>query len=171
MVSMFMQRNYRLCGQPCMKHTILIILTSLSFFVSCKKKVEEGYQCNTDLICPAVVCVAYWSNLHFTIVDKTTGRDLLFGSNPSLTAADIKLYRKQNSPYTEVPLYVDNNKKRLYTLQAADTMALQIKNGSLQFLVVKKFCADECCARTAVEIVQEGKLLIANEEKMIRFMF
>ena len=154
-----------------MKHPFLIILASVSLFVSCKKKSEQGYQCKTDLICPAVVCVAYWSNLHFTITDKATGRDLLFGSNPTLTAADIKLYRKQNSPYTEVPVLVDNNKKRLFTLQASDTMALQIKNESLQFLVVKKFCADECCARTAVEIVQEGKILIANEENLIRFRY
>ena len=154
-----------------MKHLLLIILASFSLFVSCKKKSEQGYQCKTDLVCPAVVCVAYWSNLHFTIVDKATGRDLLFGSNPTLTAADIKLYRKQNSPYTEVPVLVDNDKKRLFTLQASDTMALQIKNESLHFLVVKKFCADECCARNAVEIVQEGKLLIANEQKLIRFKY
>lgn len=154
-----------------MKHLPLIILASLSLFVSCKKKAEQGYQCKTDLICAAVVCVAYWSNLHFTVVDKTTGKDLVFGTNPSLTAADIKLYKKQNSPYTEVPVLFDNDKKRLYTLHAADTMALQIKNESLQFLVVKKFCADECCARTAVEVVQEGKLLVANEEKLIRFKY
>lgn len=154
-----------------MKHPFLIILASLSLLVSCKKKSEQGYQCKTDLVCPAVVCVAYWSNLHFTITDKATGRDLLFGSNPTLTAADIKLYRKQNSPYTEVPVLVDNNKKRLYTLHAADTMALQIKNESLQFLVVKKFCADECCARTAVEVKHEGRLLVADEQKLIRFRY
>ena len=154
-----------------MKQPFLIILASLSLLVSCKKKSEQGYQCKTDLVCPAVVCVAYWSNLHFTITDKATGRDLLFGSNPTLTASDIKLYRKQNSPYTEVPVLVDNNKKRLFTLQAADTMALQIKNESLQFLVVKKFCADECCARTAVEVKHEGRLLIADEQKLIRFRY
>lgn len=153
-----------------MKH-LLIIISVLSLFVSCTKKSEQGYQCKNDLVCPAVVCVAYWSNLHFTIVDKATGADLLFGANPTLTAADIKLYRKQNSPYTEVPLLVDNNKKRLFTLQANDTMALQIKNEALQYLLVKKFCADECCARTAVEVRHEGKLLIANDEKIIRFRY
>lgn len=154
-----------------MKYPFLIILASLSLFVSCKKKSEQSYQCKTDLICPAVVCVAYWSNLHFTIVDKATGRDLLFGANPTLTAADIKLYKKQNSPYTEVPVLVDNNKKRLFTLQASDTMALQIKNEALQYLLVKKFCADECCARTAVEVKHEGTLLIADEQKLIRFKY
>ncbi len=153
-----------------MKH-LLIIGSLVSLFVSCKKKAEQGYQCKTDLICPAVVCVAYWSNLHFTITDRATGRDLVFGSNPSLTAADIKLYKKQNSPYTEVPVIFDNDKKRLYTTHAADTMALQIKNEPLQYLLVKKFCADQCCARNAVEIIQEGKLLIANQEKLIRFRY
>lgn len=154
-----------------MKRSLLIILALFSLFVSCKKKSEQGYQCKTDLVCPAVMCIAYWSNLHFTIVDKATGRDLLFGSNASLTAADIKLYKKQNSPYTEVPVLIDNDKKRLYTAQASDTMALQIKDEPLQYLLVKKFCADQCCARNAVEIVQEGKLLIANEEKLIRFRY
>jgi hypothetical protein len=154
-----------------MKHPFLIILASLSLMVSCKKKSEQGYQCKTDLVCPAVVCIAYWSNLHFTITDKATGRDLLFGSNPSLTAADIKLYKKQNSPYTEVPVFVDNDKKRLYTTHASDTMALQIRNEPLQYLLVKKFCADQCCARNAVEVVQEGRLLIADEQKLIRFKY
>jgi hypothetical protein len=154
-----------------MKHPFLIILASLGLFVSCKKKSEQGYQCKTDLICPAVVCVAYWSNLHFSITDKATGRDLVFGSSPSLTAADIKLYRKQNSPYTEVPVVFDNDKKRLYTTHAADTMALQIKNEPLQYLLVKKFCADQCCARNAVEVKHEGRLLIADEEKLIRFRY
>lgn len=155
-----------------MKHPFLIILASLSLFVSCKKKSEQqGYQCKNDVICTAIVCVAYWSYLHFTITDKVTGSDLLFGSSPTLTAADIKLYKKQNSPYTEVPILIDNDKKRLYTLQAGDTMALQIKNESLQFLVVKKFCADECCARTAVELKHEGRLLIADEQKLIRFRY
>ncbi|MEJ8841816.1 hypothetical protein WG954_05425 [Lacibacter sp. H375] len=154
-----------------MKHPFLIILASLSLFVSCKKKSEQGYQCKADLVCPAVVCIAYWSNLHFTITDKATGRDLLFGSNPSLTVADIKLYKKQNSPYTQVSVHLDNIQKRLFTMQAADTMALQIKDEPLQYLLVKKFCADECCARNAVEIVQEGKLLIANEQKLIRFRY
>ena len=155
-----------------MKHTLLVITTILSLSVSCKKKAETGYQCKTDLVCPAVVCVAYWSYLNFTITDKETGKDLVFGSNPSLNASDIKLFIKSNSPYTEVPVVLDNNKKRLFTLQAADTMAIQIKNEPLKYLLVKKFCGYECCARTAVEVVQEGKLIIADEQqKLIRFRY
>ncbi|RXK60767.1 hypothetical protein ESA94_09900 [Lacibacter luteus] len=154
-----------------MKQTLLIILTIVGLCVSCKKKTENRYVCKQDIICPAVVCVAYWSNLHFAVTDKTTGRDLIFGPNATLTAADIKLYIKQNSPYTEVPFLIDSAKRKLYTIRAADTMALQIKNEALQYLLVKKFCSDECCARTAVEVVQEGKLLIADEQKLIRFRY
>jgi hypothetical protein len=127
--------------------------------------------CKEDLICPAVVCVAYWSDLRFAVTDKATGRDLLFGTNPTITAADVKLFIKQNSPYTEVPVLIDSVKKQLYTMRAADTMALKIKNEPMQYLLVKKFCSDQCCARTAVEVVQEGKLLIADENKLIRFRY
>jgi glutaredoxin len=166
-----MQRNYFFCGQLYMKHSLLIVIAVLSLFISCKKGNDNSYICKEPQVCAAVVCVAYWSYLNFTITDKATGKDLLFGSNPKLTAADIKLYMKQNSPYTEVPVLVDNDKKRLFTLRAADTMALQIKNEPLQYLLVKNFCGDECCSRTAVEIVQEGKLLIADEQKLIRFKY
>jgi hypothetical protein len=154
-----------------MKHSLFIAIAALSLFISCKKENENRYVCKEPQVCAAVVCVAYWSYLNFSITDKATGKDLLFGSNPTLTAADIKLYTKQNSPYTEVPVFIDNDKKRLFTLRATDTMALQIKNEPLQYLLVKKFCADECCARTAVEIVQEGKLLIADDQKLIRFKY
>jgi hypothetical protein len=154
-----------------MKHSLLIVIAVLSLFISCKKGNDNSYICKEPQVCAAVVCVAYWSYLNFTITDKATGKDLLFGSNPKLTAADIKLYMKQNSPYTEVTVFVDSGKKRLFTLRAADTMALQIKNEPLQYLLVKNFCGDECCSRTAVEIVQEGKLLIADEQKLIRFKY
>ncbi len=154
-----------------MKQTLLIILAILLLVVSCKKKTERTYVCKEDLICPAVVCVAYWSNLRFAVTDKATGRDLVFGTNPTLTAADVKLFIKQNSPYTEVPVLIDSVKKQLYTMRAADTMALKIKNEPMQYLLVKKFCSDQCCARTAVEVVQEGNLLIADEQKLIRFRY
>lgn len=136
--------------------------------VSCKKKTENRFDCGEPVICPAVVCVAFWSNFNFTIVDAATGRDLLFGSNPTLTAADIKLFVKSNSPYREVPLINDTDKKQLRTLQATDTMALQIKDEPLQYLLVKSFCANECCSRTAVELLHEGKLLVADKNKLVR---
>lgn len=152
-----------------MKQASLIIFTVLCLAVSCTKKSEQGYVCKNEPACGDIRCVAFWSKLHFTITDKNTGSDLLFGTNASLTAADIKLYFKKNSPYQQAAFMVDNNKKELVCFAAADTMALQIKDGPLQYLLVKKFCSFECCSRTAVEVIQEGALLIADDKKLIRF--
>lgn len=152
-----------------MKYSFLIIAICITPFVSCKKKAENRFDCGESVVCPAVVCVAFWSNFNFTIVDGKTGADLIYGSNPTLTAADIKLYIKSNSPYTQMPLINDVDKKQLRTMSAADTMAIQIKDEPLQYILVKSFCANECCSRTAVEIVHEGKLLIADKQKFFRF--
>ena len=154
-----------------MKQTLLFIFSVIVLFVSCKKKTENRYVCKEGLICPAIVCAVFVSKLHFTVTDKTSGIDLVFGTNPTLKAADIKLFVKQNSPYTEVPVLIDDAKKHLYTLFAADTMALQIKNEPMHFLLIKKYCAEACCQSTAVEVVQEGKLVVADENKLVRFRY
>ena len=164
-----LQRNYFFCCQQRMKYSFLIICACLAFSVSCKKKTENRFDCGEPVVCPAVVCVAFWSNFNFTIVDGQTGADLIYGSNPTLTAADIKLYIKSNSPYTQVQLINDVDKKQLRTMSAADTMAIQIKDEPLQYILVKNFCANECCSRTAVEIVHEGNFMIADKQKLFRF--
>ncbi|NCU05724.1 MAG: hypothetical protein GXC73_17275 [Chitinophagaceae bacterium] len=152
-----------------MKHTLLVVFTVIGLSLSCTKKSEQGYVCKNEPACGDIRCVAFWSKMHFTIADKKTGADLLFGSNASLTPADIKLYFKQNSPYQQAAFYVDNSKKELVCLATSDTMALQVKDGALQYLLVKKFCSFECCSRTAVEVVQEGTLLVADDKKLVRF--
>lgn len=152
-----------------MKYSFLIIFASLALSVSCKKHTENQFDCGEPVVCHAVVCVAFWNNFHFSIVDAKTGTDLIYGSNPTLTSADIKLYIKSNSPYTQVQLINDVDKKQLRTMSAADTMAIQIKDEPLQYILVKNFCANECCSRTAVEIVHEGSFIIADKQKLFRF--
>lgn len=119
-------------------------------------------------MCAAIQCVAFWSNLNFSIVDKTTGKDLIFGTNPTLTPADVKLFVKSNSPYRQITSFVDSSTNIMRTLTASDTMAIQIKNEPLQYIVVKTFCNNECCSRSAVELVYEGQLLIAEKNKVFR---
>lgn len=126
------------------------------------------YDCGPAPVCAAVVCIAYWSHFNFSLVDKTTGKDFVFGSNPTLSPADIKLYVKNNSPYREVSLWADSNNNVLRSMLAADTMAIQIKNEPLQYMLVKTFCTNECCSRTAVEMLYEGQLLIADKNKTFR---
>lgn len=119
-------------------------------------------------MCAAVQCIAFWSYLNFSIVDKTTGEDLVFGTNATLTPADVKLFVKSNSPYRQITTIADSSAKILRTMGAADTMSIQIKNEPLQYIVIKRFCSNECCSRTAVELVYEGQLLTADKNKVFR---
>ncbi len=152
-----------------MKKNHLIISTIVSIFISCKKEPQSGFTCRDKGSNPDVICVAYWSYFRFTVVDEKTGADLLFGSNPTLSVSDIKLFGKSNSPYTQMQFVTDTNKKQLYTMGCTDTMALQIKDEPLQYILVKSYCGfNQVCSRTAVEILHEGKLVIADESGLIR---
>jgi len=119
-------------------------------------------------MCANIDCIAFWSYFKFSIVDKTTGQDLIFGSNPTITPADVKLFTKSNSPYRQINSIADSSTNTMLTMTAADTLAIQIKSEPLQYIVVKTFCGDGCCSRTAVEIVFEGELLVADKNKMFR---
>jgi hypothetical protein len=153
-----------------MKRSFLaIILFSALFFSCAKEKEDKQYNtCGSVHPCNGIQCVAFLSNFSFTIVDEATGTDLIFGSNPTLFADDIKLFVKSNSPYTQVPVSSPSSVKALNTIFSSDTMALQIKNEPLKFIVVKQYCTLDCCSRTAVEILYEGKLLVADDKKLIR---
>jgi hypothetical protein len=151
-----------------MKRNLFSLVLYCFLFFSCVKNKDSRYDCGPTPMCPMVACFAYWSNFNFTLIDGITGKDLLFGNNPTLTPADIKLYAKSNSAYIEIKIFADSSKNSMITLTASDTMALQIKNEPLQYILVKNFCSNECCSRTAVELFYEGRLLIADEKKLIR---
>ncbi|MFT3846160.1 MAG: hypothetical protein QM725_13980 [Lacibacter sp.] len=142
-----------------------VVLLSMLIF-SCQKQEENKFDCGATPACN-VQCIAFWSYFNFSIVDKNTGEDLLFGNNPTLTPSDIKLFVKSNSPYRQIVVLADSSTKILRTYGANDTMALQVKNEPLQYIVVKNFCGD-CCSRTVVEMVHEGQLLVADKSKVIR---
>lgn len=155
-------------GHKSMKRSLFYLVLCCFVVFSCTKNNDSHYDCGPTPICTMVACFAYWSNFNFTLIDGITGKDLLFGSNPTLTPADIKLYAKSNSAYIEIKIFADSTKNSLVTLTASDTMALQIKNEPLQYILVKNFCNNECCSRTAVEVFYEGRLLIADKNKLIR---
>jgi hypothetical protein len=139
------------------------------FLAACaKQKEDQPYNCGPVQQCNNIQCVAFLSTFSFTIVDEATGADLIFGSNPTLSPADIKLYTKSNSPYTQVPLTEDKVGQSMMSIFSRDTMALQIKNEPLKFIVVKQFCTPDCCSRAVVEILYEGRLLVADDRKRIR---
>jgi hypothetical protein len=163
-----MQRFLFFTGHEGMNRILFPLLAFCLLFFSCEKQEENRYDCGPTPMCADIRCVAFWSNLNFSVVDKTTGKDLIFGSNPTLTPADVKLFVKSNSPYRQVPTFADSSSGIMRTMTASDTMAIQIKNEPLQYIVVKTFCRNECCSRTAVELVHEGQLLIADKNKVFR---
>jgi hypothetical protein len=155
-----------------MKKTLLIIGISLSLFLSCSKTPESGFNCRDTDARTDVVCITFWTYFNFTIVDEKTGADLLFGNNPTLSPGDIRIFIKNNSPYTQIPLFTDSNSKRMINMRVADTMALQIKGEPLQYILVKSYCGlKQICSTTAVEILHEGKLVVADETGLIRIKY
>jgi hypothetical protein len=147
-----------------MKIKILLPLVLIVILFSCKKNNNDAY---ASLLCNNINCIAFLSNFSFTIVDKTTGGDLVFGSNPTLTPADVKLFFNSNSQYA-IQKYTDSTKKAFSTIFASDTMSFQIKNEPLKLITVKTFCSKGCCSRDAVEIIYDGDLLVANDKGVIR---
>ncbi len=149
------------------KFSILVLLSMLLFACQ-KQKDDQQYNCGPVHPCNDIQCFAFLTNFNFTIVDEATGADLIFGSNPTLAASDVKLFIKSNSPYTQIITLADEPGKAIKTIFGSDTMALQIKNEPLKFIAVKQFCSTDCCSRTAVEILYEGTFLIADDKKVIR---
>lgn len=150
-----------------MKTTFLLLSAVVLLFLSCKKNNETNTNCAPVTACPQVLCLFFSSSFKFTITDKTTGSDLIFGSTPTLTPADVKLFIKSNASYTAVTVITDSSQRTLNTLFARDTMALQIKNEPLKTIIVKTFCAKDCCGVTATEIKYDGNLLFADDKDVI----
>ena len=148
-----------------LKNILLILFAAL--FFSCKKNKDVAYNCPNNLKCGNIQCIAFWSNFNFTIIDKATGNDLIFGNNPSIPTSDIKLFYKANTQ-NEISKITDVASKSLRIITARDTMALQIKNEPLKTITVKLFCPKDCCSQTAVEIIYDGEMLTAGDNNIFR---
>jgi hypothetical protein len=133
---------------------------------SCKKNKIVSNNCNPAIACPDMMCLFFSRSFKFTVTDKTTGSDLIFGSNPVLAPADIKLFIRSNASYTPVIFLADSTQRSLNTVFARDTMELQIKNDPLKRIIVKTFCAKDCCGVIATEIEYDGSLLTANNSNI-----
>ncbi|MGF2414068.1 hypothetical protein [Ferruginibacter sp.] len=99
-----------ICGcQYRYEDKIFTIISICSFvLLSCKKNKETINNCGSPIACPDVMCLIAYSSFKFTTTNKTTGSDLVFGSNPTLTPADVKLFIKSNSSYTSITVFTDS---------------------------------------------------------------
>ena len=105
-----------------MRGILTLILITVLFF-SCNKS-ENCEDSKKD--CSNVRCIGYFSYFDFILVDKTTGKDLVFGTNPRYSASEIKLYFDASKAYP-IPVYRDSVNKIFVNMFAKDEMYLEVK--------------------------------------------
>ena len=132
---------------------ILLVLVFLGF--SCKKSKN---QCNEpDLDCSSIRCIAHWNNFSFKLMDKTTGADLVFGTNPRYTSSDIKLYYDVGRVYP-LTLQIDHTSKTISTMTAKPEMFLEIKGTDI-YKLTAEFREETCCSDRVTTLRQDGQMV------------
>lgn len=130
---------------------LFFILLFSSSFLSCEKE-ETCKDLNLD--CSNISCFAFWSYFEFKLVDKTTGSDLIFGTNPRYSFNDIKLFADAAKT---IPLNLtkDDSKNWLQTMTARAEMFLEIK-GTETYKLSAEFSANDCCSNHVKSLVIDG---------------
>ncbi len=149
-----------------MKLKNILAAAIIGLLFSCKKSESViTTKCKMSVICGDIQCITSTTNINFRLVDKNTGNNLLFGVNPVLTINDVKLYSNSTTQF-QINKYADTLSQSLQVMYASEMMNLQVKNEPLKQISIKTFCDYGCCSRTAVEIMYDGELLIADDKNI-----
>jgi hypothetical protein len=133
-----------------MKPFLLTIVISFTL-LSC----EKPDPCDDPKIdCSNIRCFAFWSYFEFKLVDRITGADLVFGTNPKYSINDVKLFADAAKT---IPLNLtkDDSKKWLQTMTARAEMFLEIK-GIDTYKLTAEFRANDCCSNHVKSLVIDG---------------
>lgn len=155
----------------------MIFYISLAILLySCKKNVESTVDCG-----PAPANCGYcdfgtMDYFSFTLVDKTTGNDLIFGSNPSISISEIKLFYNTVPLSYQIPFDIDSTNKLLKSYKSAtfisrDTMWMQIKNDPIKKILVSTNCSKICCSSSITEIMYDGNTYVAGINDLIKIKY
>jgi hypothetical protein len=132
----------------------LIGLVALIIVLGCKKTKNSNCD-DRDLMCGDINCLVMNYTFDFRIIDKASGADLVFGSNPRYTAADIKLYQDAAATIP-INLVVDQSRSLFHTMAGRNTMYLRIGRG-----IVLKLDADykavACCENRVKNLKVQGQ--------------
>jgi len=134
---------------------VLILLVFVSLVFSCKKSKDQCDEPNLD--CSTIRCIAHWDNFDFRLMDKATGIDLVFGTNPKYTANDIKLYADVGRTLL-IQFQLDNNSKTILVKTAKQEMYLEIK-GTDVYKLTTEFRAETCCSGRVKTLWQDGQMV------------
>jgi len=136
-----------------MKKVLAAAVIILISFACHKSKNCEG----PDLDCSSIRCIAHWYYFDFKLVDKTTGVDIVFGSNPKYTTSDIKLFFDA-ARTNAIALTADNANKKFSTMTAKSEMYLEIK-GTDVYKLTAEFRDNDCCSSSIKVLWQDGAMI------------
>jgi hypothetical protein len=141
-----------------MKKYVLLLLAAAMTFSSCKKsKDQNNGPCGTPLPeCGDIMCIAYWYNFDFRVVDKATGADLVFGANPRYTVNDIKLFFDAAGTHP-VPIVVDTPGKKFQTMTAREQVYLIINSQVYDVDIV--FQPESCCSSKVKDLKIDNQVV------------
>ena len=133
---------------------VWVAMFSILLFSTCRKtKTCEG----PDLDCQGIQCIVFWSYFDFRLIDKVSGEDLVFSTNPRYSGNDIKLFA---DAARTIPLQytVDNSRKILQTMNAKAEMYLEIK-GTDVYKLTADFKQKECCSNEVKNVWLDGQMV------------
>jgi hypothetical protein len=156
---------------------ISLLFLCLAFLIfSCKKNNQTISDCG-----PAPASCGYCDfgtldYFSFTLVDKTTGTDLIFGINPPIAVSEIKLFHNTTPLSYQVPFEIDSTNKLLKSYKSStfisrDTMWLKIKNDVEKKIVVITYCSKTCCSSNITEILYDGNTYFAGINDLIKIKY
>ena len=123
-----------------MKKLILILSVSFLFLTCNKKSVCD----EPNLDCSSIRCIAHFDYFEFRLMDKTTGKDLVFSNDPKYDISEIKLFADVNRTIP-LTLTADINKSSLISSDAKTLMYLEIK-GTDVYRMDATFGKKDCCS-------------------------
>ena len=132
----------------------LVVFCSVLLFSSCRK----AKNCEEPrLDCQAILCIVYWSYFDFRLIDKVTGEDLVFSTNPRYAGNDIKLF---SDAARTVPIQytMDNSRKIIQVMKANGEMYLEIK-GTDVYKLTADFRSIDCCSNTVKDLWLDGQMI------------
>ena len=140
-----------------MKYIFLSAIISVFLLSPSCKKSKTANCSEPDLDCSSVLCIAHWNYFEFKLTDKKSGTDLVFGSNPRYTTADIKLFLDA-SRTMPVNINADMTNKKFTCMSARNEMYLEIKGTSV-YKLNAGFKAVDCCSDRVKSLQINGTVI------------
>ena len=133
---------------------VLVVIFSILFFSTCRK----AKTCEEPrLDCQAIQCIAYWSYFDFRLIDRVSGEDLVFSTNPRYSNNDIKLFADA-ARTVPIQYTIDHSGKILQTIHAKGEMYLEIKGTDI-YKLTADFKAKDCCSNEVKNLWLDGQMV------------